>query len=630
MIARALKKKKAVKQIAKILLIALLLSIDRPVLYSQYYIHGQEPGHLKWQKIETPYFQVIFPEGKGALGKRVAGLLDQAYMDVSWSLQHEPKKVSILLHVHSSTSLAFVGWAPSRSEWFTTPHQSLSSMGWLETLALHETRHIVQMSKIESEMPRALRLLFGEQAGISIMGLYLPFWFIEGDAVCVETGLSPAGSGRTPEFFMGPRAEIVCDGPYSYNKAYLGSYKDYIPSYYQMGYLMTGGTRYLYNKLAWDSVVAHVANKPFSMVAFEQGIKKSTGLGQKELYNKVYKHFQETWKQQDEQLALSPFQKISPGKTIFTHYVEGAKMENGTYLALKQSLKEIEQLVSFSPGGKEKRVLCIGPGHGQIFSAKDSLVAWIKKIPHPRWVFQDYSKICLYNLNSGKQKTFKQKGKFYAPALSPDNKKIAYVEVDGFYKTRLKIMDVQTGKLSWQYTMPAYQTLITPSWASDGQSIYYTVLHDQEKGIVNIDLASWEIDTLLPFSTNEIKYPLEHGDWIYYLAGYTGINNLFAVNKHTGHVYQKTSSRFGVGSPSIKGNEMIYSDYNKDGYRLVRIPLDSLWHVPFDINSLPSPYPVAEKLSRQEGGQVSFHNLQEKSYKIEKYSKFKNLINVHS
>ena len=88
--------------------------------------------------------------------------------------------------------------------------------------------YYVQMDKIETELPFILRAMFGEQAAAAAVAAYVPFWFLEGDAVVSETALSHSGRGRNPYFLMENKAQAVENGIYSYDKASLGSYKDYV------------------------------------------------------------------------------------------------------------------------------------------------------------------------------------------------------------------------------------------------------------------------------------------------------------------------------------------------------------------------------------------------------------------
>ena len=237
-----------INKILKILF-TLLFSVISFILFGQYFNGGAERARINWKYIRSINFEIIYPEGFEKQGERIARLLEKSYNYSTRTLNNYPKPISVILHTGTVKSNAFLGWAPSRIEMYTTPNQGIYSQDWLEQLAIHEYRHMVQLSKLETEMPQLLKYLFGEHAAAILTALYLPFWFIEGDAVATETGLSTSGRGRLPDFQREIKAQLVEKGKYSYDKAYLGSYKDYVANHYNLGYLLVGGAREKYKKL---------------------------------------------------------------------------------------------------------------------------------------------------------------------------------------------------------------------------------------------------------------------------------------------------------------------------------------------------------------------------------------------
>ena len=176
---------------------------------AQYYAGGQSPGSIKWKQINSSYFQIIFPEGFENQANYVANLLEYARVLDGKTLQNHPPKISVLLHNRTVVSNAEVGWAPRRIEIFTQPPQDSYAQDWLQQLALHEYRHVVQIDKMHQGLTRVLYALFGEQITVGVYGLFVPWWFIEGDAVVMETALSKSGRGRQPFFEMELRAQLL-------------------------------------------------------------------------------------------------------------------------------------------------------------------------------------------------------------------------------------------------------------------------------------------------------------------------------------------------------------------------------------------------------------------------------------
>ncbi len=208
---------------------------------AQYIMTGDDPAKIRWRQINTTNFQIIYPSEFETKAQQTASILNKVYDYAGQTLKHEPHKISVILHTSTIISNGMVSWAPKRLEMFTTPSQDIYAQEWLEQLAIHEFRHVVQIDKISSELPNILKIILGEQAAALIVGAYLPFWFLEGDAVATETALSSSGRGRLPSFEMELKAQVLDKKNYSYDKAYLGSYRDYVPDYYQLGYQLVAG-----------------------------------------------------------------------------------------------------------------------------------------------------------------------------------------------------------------------------------------------------------------------------------------------------------------------------------------------------------------------------------------------------
>ncbi|MEG2277825.1 MAG: hypothetical protein RSC80_08350, partial [Odoribacter sp.] len=165
-----------------------------------------------------------------------------------------------------------VALAPRKSELYTMPPQDPSD-SWLEHLCVHEFRHIVQFDKINRTTTRGGYYLFGDIFPIAVVGLYVPMWFMEGDAVCFETAVGQLGRGRSPEFLNEMKAQIVDKGIYNFQKAILGSYKDFVPNRYTMGYFMTANSRLHYGTDIWAKALARTARYPFSFTPFAKSLQ---------------------------------------------------------------------------------------------------------------------------------------------------------------------------------------------------------------------------------------------------------------------------------------------------------------------------------------------------------------------
>ena len=230
---------------------------------AQFYEFGQDPASLKWKQINTEHFQVVFSSDFGNNAQKLANLLEKNYKANSNQLDHSPRKVPVIIHNQTVYSNAFVTWAPKRMEFFTFPDPNIYPIDWLTELSLHEFRHVVQIDKLNQNFTRFLTVLLGQQANGIVAGM-MPLWFIEGDAVSAETSLSRSGRGRLPSFEMEIKAKLLSDTkPYSLSKAYLGSYKDYVPDHYQLGYQMVSYARKRYGNDYWTNALNYVSRYPY-------------------------------------------------------------------------------------------------------------------------------------------------------------------------------------------------------------------------------------------------------------------------------------------------------------------------------------------------------------------------------
>jgi len=617
------------KYLLGFLILLNFLSVNH-LCFGQFFNSGQDRGSIKWKQIRTVNFNIIFPEGFEVQGERVAKLLEKSYEYTTFSLNHKPKKVSVVLHTESSISNASLGWAPSRIDMYTVPPQNCYSQDWFEQLAIHEFRHLIQLSKLESEMPALLRYIFGEQAAALLTGIYLPFWFIEGDAVSAETGLSNSGRGRVPDFQKTIRAQLVEKGKFNYDKAYLGSYKDNVANYYELGYLLVAGARERYNDVIWDDVVSNVAEKPFSLNAFDRGLKKATGLRKVALYDTIFNGLKKKWVSEDKIKDITSYEILSPENYYYTDYKYCASLSDGNYLTLKSGISEVPSIVKILEDGNEEKIITPGYVFDKSLSAYNNFIVWCEYENDLRWSHAGRSVLKLFDVQSRKMKKFKLPYNVFAPSVSRDLKYILAVEVDDKYRFSLIIIDIKTGEIVRRINTPGNDYFITPTWGEDDGSILAIALSENKKKIIKADIQTGEVSVVKDFGNQEIDRPKEKVDFIYFIGGFTGTDELFAINKNNEKLYKVLNSRFGIQDYSFDGDYLIYNDYSSDGYRLVQTRLDSIIFQPFDINESGSSFPLADALSEQEGGAIDFHNLDNVDYRVENYIKPAHLFKFHS
>ena len=220
---------------------------------AQFINFGQSRASIRWKQINTPDFQIIYPDFYEESAQHAARMFYRLYRHRN-TLGTKARKISVVIHADGGIYNGNVALAPRKCELYPMPTQEPGEH-WLDHLCIHEFRHVTQFDKTRQGLTKGLSYLLGDIAPVAVMGVYLPMWFMEGDAVSFETAVGHMGRGRSPEFLNEMKAQIVEKGLYSLHKAVLGSRVDYVPNRYNMGYYMTANTRRHYGSDVWAKAV---------------------------------------------------------------------------------------------------------------------------------------------------------------------------------------------------------------------------------------------------------------------------------------------------------------------------------------------------------------------------------------
>jgi hypothetical protein len=596
---------------------------------AQYFTTGQDRAGIKWKQINTFHYQIIYPNTFEKEARRLATILREVYKVGGNSLGHKPEQISILIHNETIKSNGLVAWAPKRMELYTTPPQDGYAQDWLEQLAIHEYRHVVQIDKIQEELPGLLKLILGEQATALVLGAYIPTWLLEGDAVVAETALTQTGRGRQASFLKDIKAQLSDIGPYSYYKAALGSYKHYVPNHYKMGYLMVGKTREKFGKNIWGDILGSVGRNPFNPWNFDNKLKKLTGRNKVQLYDTLFSELKEEYKNVPQEKDYSYV--VSPRKSTYKNYRYGFDLGNERMLVMRSALNDITKFLVLDRANRdEKKVFVPGSIISESVSMGDNLICWVEYRPHYRWEHADNSVVVIYNLKNDRTIELNLGNKVFAPTIAPDRKRLAVVTSDERNNHQLKIVNATSGEELRSFQTKDRALFMSPHWEGN-HSILAVAQNRKGKRLVRIIPSTGEIKTLIANSRWDIKKPIRSGNWIFYVANYHGADNIYALHNVTNRIFKVSHSRFGVTDPSVgRGNSVLfYSDYTSKGYDIRELAIDPSKWSEVNINELKSPYRLAELLTKQENNQLAFSDTIV-PFPTEPYKRLDDALKVHS
>ncbi len=611
--------------------IALAVLIAGTSFAQQDFLSGQTPPSVDWRQIQSARFTIIFPEEITNDAQRLANTLEHTYGPVSKTLRGPQKPLEVVLTNQTTVSNGFVGLAPRRSLWSTTPDQNVGNLPgeWLQLLTLHEMRHVVQQDRMRRGFVRLFWTLSGEKGEKFVSNLVVPRWFSEGDAVGTETALSESGRGRMPRFDLGIRAPLLAGRRYSYSKAYHRSYRDWNPNHYKLGYFMTTYVKRHYDPETWDKVIGSAANWAFHPFAFSHALKKHTGASTSQTYERTMDELTELWQAQQKDLHTTPL-RVLPGQNrsrVWTNYQYPHRLADGSVLASKSGMADPAALIRLYPDGREERVRFYSLLGG--IRVAGGKIAWNRFIPDVRWGRRDYSDVVVLDIDSGRMHQLTHKAKLFAPAPSPDGARIAAIEFGPDRRCHLVLLGTASGAEQARFPAPDGVFWRTPAWSEDGRHIAVVRQDARGNALERIDAVDGEGQIVLPHTHDEIGWPIFWGSYLLFDSPYSGIDNIHAVHLSSGAHYQVTSRPLAATHVSVDGDSLLFQEYTLDGYRIAVMPLDPATWTPIE-QVVDRRVRYYEPLIDQEQGGSVLADLPQQVYPVRRYRPLGHLLKIHS
>ncbi len=532
----------------------------------QYYETGQEPASVKWMQIKTGRFTVVYPESYGKQGNIYANTLEKAYTDLLALYPAKKIKIPVVIHSLTTKSNGYVAWAPRRMELYPAPEQNSIPLATEKQLAIHELAHVFQMKSLYSGFSKALSIPFGEQF-TGLAASLLPLWFLEGDAVFAETMLTESGRGRTASFQKPLKAISVENGSiYKYDKIMNGSYRDFVPDHYAIGYQIVAWSKLKYGLETWNDVMKFTAENPFTIIPVNISLNKKTGLNKKKLFDETFDTLRTIWKNEVDADNPIEYEIINPDKKRkFINYYSPVIAGIDSIIAVKTSLDNPSEFVLINPSLKtEKKIHVPGQFYPYVFSYSKGKIAWVENQGDPRWENRDYSVIKTMDLASGTVKKVSRKSRYQSLCLSPDGSKIVATENSIDNKNSIVFIDAITCHIENRAAAPDNIYLQRPQWSEDGNLITFIFLNDDGEGIVSYKIRENSWETLIEAGRDDLQSATLRNDTLFFVSSVSGTENIYFKTKK-GENGRLTRSAFGATDLSLKGDKAIFSDYSSSG-----------------------------------------------------------------
>ncbi|MCG8372239.1 MAG: hypothetical protein MI700_01830 [Balneolales bacterium] len=609
------------------------------VVYSQtnplYYDYAH--NHLNWYTVESDHFLVHFQEGNERSAQVVSRIAEEIYTPITELYQHEPdEKVSIVLkdrEDYSNGAAYFFDnkidiWVPS----LDTPLRGTHN--WMRNVIAHEFTHIVQIQVamkrsrsipvlyfqwLNYEKVRRPDVLYGFPNGIISLPfatVNMPAWLAEGTAQYQTKELNYDSWDAHRDMILRTR---VLSGTYlSLDEMSGFTSKTSLEreTVYNQGFAFV---IYLADRFGDDvlrEITVQLAEK--GVYTVEEAIELAIGIPGEEVFEDWIAERLARYEEIMAEKRLTESEYVEPGG-FFNFYPrissDGKSMAYlsnkgrdfsavSLYLKTLDEEKEIALIDQDTPhlhhdhASSKPEIRFISTTFS--FSPDGSKIVYA--VNKKNEFAEDYRDLFIYNIESKENIRLTNSARIESPAWSPDGSTIAAVQYLKGTQNIVLLDPENPDKITPVTEFKDAETVFTPVWHPNGETIYFSYADFGPRTIKSIHLGSREISTILTDSEIDFRDPFISSDakHLYFSASEHGIFNIFRSEIDDIHPVQITSVLGGAFMPFEADGVLYFSEYEKDGYKIKSLQIDPLLFPDNDFQFSDVPPPVDLNLSINE------------------------------
>lgn len=595
---------------------------------AQYYTWGSDPP-MKWSTIRTPDVRMIYPDTVADIARRTLFYIRTVQPDISYGFRHGPMRIPFVMHPENFRSNGLVMYLPKRVEFLTSPAIDSYSMPWYKQLVAHEYRHAVQYNNLDRGVIRALSYVLGQQ-GSTIGLLCMPIWAMEGDAVMSETMMSSFGRGLQPSFSMAYRAMgRVGAGRRNIDRWFCGSYRDYIPDHYELGYQICSYAYERYGENVWDKVAWYGSRNPYVLATTRVALGKFYDTNVQRLFRETFDTLERYWDSlPPSQDSAAPLTEL-PEKN-HTSYQWPLPLGDTAVLALKTDLDRVSRFVAIDRRTGGERHICFTGQVSTRPSMANGRVWWTEYRRSTLFEQRVNSQLCCMDLSDGVPRSVAGQRRVLYPTAADDEFGWVEYNPDGRYTVVVRHGD----EAERRFAAPDRSEIHGLAWDDLTVAWYVLVTDDSGMWIGRIDSGGMHPITEGAYITLS---NLRAADGkLYYGSIASGRDEAHCYDLMARREYRITTSAYGTFSPAPAPGGVLVTTYDRLGYRVAeqaapdstlipvtpsRLPVD-LVNPPrkrWDVVNLDTVRYTAADSVRQCG-----------TFRAKRYRKMPNLVNVHS
>ena len=527
---------------------------------AQYYSWGVDSPRHRWKQMKSESYRVVYPTTSADIASRMMYYLDVVKDDISYGYRYPAMSIPFVVHPENFRSNGLVMWMPRRVEFLATPSTNSFATPWVKQLIAHEYRHAVQYNNLNRRVFKGLSYLLGQQSS-TISLLVMPLWVMEGDCVMTETEMTTFGRGMQPSFTLTYRAYGDVGNAFeNIDKWFCGSYKDYIPDHYQLGYLMSRHAYNLSGRILGDDMAELTTRRPYMVVSTSWTMNKLIGLSETKLFYDTFYTLANIWKKLPTEQTTTYIP--APEPTSHTIYSHPQITYDGDIIMLKEDLDHPTAFVRLDSLGVERHIAYTGIVSTRPALSKIGRLWWTEYRRSPLFDHEVNSTLCYMDLAEERPRYLPEHNNVLYPTPTIGSN-LAWVEYTP--NGRYTVVAYGATNIDERTSLPYGSEIHGMAWDDLSQSLYILITDDEGMHIARVVRGGTERVTRPSYSTlSDLR---AKGGKLYFGSISSGLDELHYYDLAEGKEYRISQSRYGSFNPMpYDDRRVVATSYDRRGY----------------------------------------------------------------